>query len=689
MQPVDVETRGEVAILWIDNPPVNALGFHLRARLADTVRGLQDEAGIVGLVLASRGRVFIAGADIREFDQTPKPPSLIEVLDCFDGSGKPIVAAIDGAALGGGLEVALACDERIVTSRARLGLPEVKLGLLPGAGGTQRLPLAIGPVEALAMIADGEPRSGEAAKALGLADRLVESDELLEVAAARARALAGGSGRKRLRDVSLGPDELPALETAADELLGSRGGEPQIRAMVECVRNRFDLGFDEGMRRERQHFLRLLEGDRSKAMRHAFLAERRSAFKSTGVPAAAVRRVAVIGGGTMGSGIAMSFANAGIPATIVEADEAAAARAASRVAETYERSVRRGSLDESARAERIGRIEALVGIEAAAEADLVIEAVFEDMDVKKQVFAWLDTSARSDAVLATNTSYLDVDAIAASAGRPERVLGMHFFSPANVMKLVEVVRGKATSEAALATAVEVARRIGKIPVVVGVCHGFVGNRMLSRRSEQVDRLLLEGALPDQVDRVLADFGFRMGPCAMSDLAGLDIGWRMRRATGKAAPVADALVEAGRLGQKTRKGYYDYPDGRKAVVDGRVEMLLREVSERAGIARRAVGQQEILDRLLLPMINEGARILEEGVAARAGDIDVIWLHGYGFPRWRGGPMYHADRIGLDEVARRLSSYAEATADAALRPAPLLKQLAEEKRGFASLAPEHKE
>jgi 3-hydroxyacyl-CoA dehydrogenase len=453
--------------------------------------------------------------------------------------------------------------------------------------------------------------------------------------------------------------------------------------MVECVRNRFDLGFDEGMRRERQHFLRLLEGDRSKAMRYAFLAERRSAFKSTAAPAAEVRRIAVIGGGTMGAGIAMSFANAGIPAMIVEADEAAASRATSRVAETYDHSVRRGSLDDSARAERIGRIEVSVGIEGVAEADLVIEAVFEDMDAKKEVFAQLGTSARADAVLATNTSYLDVDAIAASAGRPERVLGMHFFSPANVMKLVEVVRGEATSESALATVIEAARRIGKIPVVVGVCHGFVGNRMLSRRSEQVDRLLLEGALPDQVDRVLVDFGFRMGPCAMSDLAGLDIGWRMRRATGKSAPVADALVEAGRLGQKTRKGYYDYPNGRKAVVDLRVEMLLREVSDRAGIARRAVGQQEILDRLLLPTINEGARILEEGLAARAGDIDVIWLHGYGFPRWQGGPMYHADRIGLDEIARRLSSYAEATGDATLRPAPLLKRLAEEKRGFASL------
>ena len=478
-----------------------------------------------------------------------------------------------------------------------------------------------------------------------------------------------------------------AFDAEAAKLAKRAATEPQVAAMIACVRNSFDLPFDQALAAERQAFLDLLQDPRSKALRHVFFAEREAA-KIAGLPPGTkpreVTRAAVLGAGTMGAGIAMCFANAGIPVRVIETDEAAMQRGIERIRATYEASVTRRSLTPEARDARMALIEGAVGLEAAKDADVIVEAVFEEMGLKKQVFATLDRVAKPGAVIASNTSYLDIDEMAAATSRPGDVLGMHFFSPANVMKLLEVVRARHTAPDALATAAEIGRKLGKVPVVVGVCFGFVGNRMLARRTQQVERLLLEGALPQQVDKALTDFGFRMGPCAMGDLAGLDIGWRIRKATGKRAPVADALVEAGRLGQKTGKGYYLYPEGARAgVPDPDVAAMIEALSAQEGVARRTLGQAEILDRLLLPMVNEGARILEDGIAARPGDIDVVWLHGYNWPAWQGGPMHWADARGLAEVAARLGAFAEASRDDSLRPAPLLLRLAAEGKTFASL------
>jgi 3-hydroxyacyl-CoA dehydrogenase len=569
---------------------------------------------------------------------------------------------------------------------AKLGLPEVKLGLLPGSGGTQRAPRLIGAAAALRLMAVGDPIDAKAAVAAGLADALAEGDL---VAAAKAHALKLAEGALP-PPVSARMDRLGSreeFEKEAAALAKRAATEPQIAACIESVRACFDLPFDQAVAKEREAFLALLPDPRSKALRHVFFAEREAA-RIPNVPAEtkprAVARAAVLGSGTMGAGIAMCFANAGIPVRVIETDEAASARGMERIRGTYEASVKRGSLKPEARDARMALIEPAVGLDAAGEADVIVEAVFEEMSLKKEVFGTLDRVAKPGAVIATNTSYLDIDEMARATSRPGDVLGMHFFSPANVMKLLEVVRGAKTSPDALATAVEVGRKLGKVSVVVGVCHGFVGNRMLARRTTQAERLLLEGAMPEEVDAALVEFGFRMGPFAMADLAGLDIGWRVRRATGKRAPVADALVEAGRLGQKTGKGFYLYPEGARAgVPDPEVAALIERVSGAEDVIRRPIPREEILDRLVLPMVNEGARILEEGIAARPGDIDVVWLHGYSWPAWRGGPMHYADARGLSDVAARLAGYAKATGDESLAPAPLLARLAAEGKGFASL------
>ncbi|MBD2749528.1 FAD-dependent oxidoreductase [Microvirga sp. BT688] len=686
MVSVEVERRDEIAIVWVDNPPVNALGVALRAGILGSLEAAVRDQAVAGIVLASRQGIFSAGADIKEFNQTPARPSLREVIEAFDASPKPIVAAINGVCYGGGLELALACDARIVTSTALLAFPEIKLGLLPGAGGTQRLPRLMRPADALKLMADGVPCTGEQSVTIGLADALAASERLVTEATAKARSLAKRSARQRLRDSVVDHRTREAFETAAAALLKAHPGEPQIEALVGVVRESYELSFDEGMRRERKSFERLLVDDRSKSLRHAFLAERESGQIPGDIDSSeliAVESVGVIGGGTMGSGIAMALAANGIPVTLIEADDPAAQRAFERIAANLANSVRRGSLSESARSENLARIKTAVDYAELGAADLVIEAAFEEIDIKRQIFAKLAAATKQNAVLATNTSYLDVDAIAEASGVAERVVGMHFFSPANIMKLVEVVRGERTSATAIATVVNVAQRLGKLPVVVGNCHGFVGNRILARRSEQLDRLLLEGATPEDVDRAFTAFGSKLGPCTMGDLAGLDISWRMRRATGRTAPVADALVEAGRLGQKTGRGYYRYAeDGRTASPDPEVTQLIETVSQTHGVKRRRIDQDEIIDRLILPMINEGARIIEEGIVARPGDIDVIWIHGYGFPRWRGGPMFYAQTRGLPNVVARLKDLAEMTGDESLRPAPLLERLAAEGKSFAS-------
>ena len=682
--PVAYADEDGIAIIRIDNPPVNALSAGVRAGLAEAVRRADADLGIVAIVIAAEGRTFIAGADITEFNKPPVPPSLPEVIDAFDAVQKPIVAAIGGAALGGGLEVALGCHARVAAPEAKLGLPEVKLGLLPGAGGTQRLPRLIGAASALKMMAEGDPVSGAEAKALGLVDELADTD-LLQQAQAKARALTGGELHRSRDAANLGPRE--DFEQAAAALLKRHADNPSVAACVEAVRAAFDLPFEHGMAQERAHFMRLLQDPRSRALRHVFFAEREAA-RIPGLPAGTaarnVERAAVIGAGTMGGGIAICFANAGIPVTLIETDQEALQRGLARVAQTYDFSVKRGSLKPEQRDARLKLIEAKVGLEGAAAADVVVEAVFEDMGLKKSVFGRLERIAKPGAVLATNTSFLDVNEIAAATRRPQDVLGMHFFSPANVMRLLEVVRGANTAPDALATAVRIGSRLGKVPVVVGVCHGFVGNRMLAARAGQVERLLLEGALPQDIDAAITGFGFRMGPCAMIDLAGLDVGWRIRKAMGQRAPVADALCEAGRFGQKTGKGYYLYAEGdRTARPDPEVAALIERIAAEHGVTRRAIGAAEIVERLIYPMVNEGARILEEGIAARPGDIDVVWLYGYGWPAWRGGPMFYADQVGLDRIATRLGEVAAQTGDESLRPAPLLRRLAAEGGGFASL------
>ena len=678
--PVTVERDGDVAVVTMNNPPVNALGLALRSGILAALDSLRGDAGVRAIVLAGTARAFSGGADITEFGRPAQDPNLRHVIAAVEDMPVPVIAAMQGVALGGGLELALGCHARAAWPGAKMGLPEVKLGLLPGAGGTQRLPRVVGVEKALAMIVTGTPIGAEEAQAAGLVDAMVDGP-YPGAAVAYARTV---TDRRRVRDRG---DKLEAaradpglIDHLAAPLLKASGAQAP-RACVESVRNAVTLPFDDGAAEERRLFEQLVTGDESRAQRHAFFAER-EAQKAPLPPGTAGRPVvkaAVVGAGTMGGGIAMCFANAGIPVTVIETEQAALDRGLARIAELYATSAKRGSITPAQAEQRRGLIRGQLGLEGAAEADIVIEAVFEEMGVKKEVFAALDRIAKPGAVLATNTSYLDIDEIAAATGRPGDVLGMHFFSPANVMKLLETVRGRQTSPEVIATAAEVGKRLGKVGVVVGNCFGFVGNRMLARRTDAAEQLLLDGASPAEVDAALQAFGFRMGPFAMSDLAGLDIGMRIRKAFGKRAPVADALCDAGRFGQKTGRGYYLY-EGRTATPDPEVDTLIAGESAKLGITRRPIAADEITERLVFPMINEGARILEEGIAARPGDIDAIWLHGYNWPAWRGGPMFYADLVGLGHIRDRLQVFHAATGSDSLKPAPLLVRLAEEGRGF---------
>jgi 3-hydroxyacyl-CoA dehydrogenase len=681
---VDLCREDEIAAVTVDNPPVNALKHEVRAGLAEALRQARESDAVKALVIACAGRTFFAGADITEFGKPPQAPSLHDVIAAIEAMSKPVVAALHGTAYGGGFELALACHFRVAVPAARVGLPEVKLGLLPGAGGTQRLPRLIGPEKALKMIVTGEPIGAAEAMADGVIDELAEGDLTAAAIAFARRVVREGRPLRLVRD----RDEKLSAEgfaDAAEALTRRLRGREAPAACVEAVRNAIILPFEEGLRREHELFRKLVAGDQSKAQRHVFFAER-EAGKVPDMPEAtkprAVTRGAVIGAGTMGGGIAMCFANAGIPVTIVETGRDLLQKGLDRVAANYRTTVSRGGLGADDMERRMGLITGVVEFDVVSGADVVIEAVFEEMDVKKRVFADLDRIAKAGALLATNTSTLDVDEIARATSRPQDVLGTHFFSPANVMRLLEIVRGRETSFDALATAIALGRRLGKVPVTVGVCYGFVGNRMLARRSVETERLLLEGALPQDVDAAVVEFGFPMGPCAMMDLAGLDVGWRIRKGRGERALIEDALCEAGHYGQKTGKGYFRYDAGsRTPLPDPEVEKIILETSSRLGVNRRPIGEAEIVERMVLPMINEGARILDEGVAARPGDIDVIWVYGYGWPVWRGGPMYYADRLGLAHIHDRLTYYADRSGDETLRPAPLLVRLAGERRGFA--------
>ncbi|MDP3408445.1 3-hydroxyacyl-CoA dehydrogenase NAD-binding domain-containing protein [Bosea sp. (in: a-proteobacteria)] len=688
METVRLARHGEIAIATIDNPPVNALGQALRADLARVIAEAGADPDVTAIVIAASGRAFIAGADISEFGKPPVAPFLPDVLDAIETCRKPVVAAIQGVALGGGLEVALACHGRVASVSASFGLPEIKLGLIPGAGGTQRLPRLIGAAQAFPLMLAGEPIAASRALSLRLVDEVVDGD-VVAAAVALARDLAARGAPERVCDRTgrLTAADREAFEAQALAATKSSGEMPNAMALIEAVRGVFTLPFAEGLAVERALFLKLVADPRSAALRHVFFAEREIA-RVPGIGAEvkprAIAKAAVIGAGTMGGGIAMCFANAGIPVTLIEQEQAQIDNGMNRVAAIYAMSVTRGSLTPEKREERLALITPAVGLAAAADADIVIEAAFEEMGVKQQIFGALDGIAKPGAILASNTSYLDIPTVAAATKRPQDVLGMHFFSPANVMKLLEVVRPEGVADDAVVTAMALGRRIGKVPVVVGNGFGFVGNRMLEARTRATERLLIAGALPHEVDAALTGFGFKMGPCAMADLAGNDIGWRSRKARGKTAAVADAICEAGWFGQKTGRGYFLYPEGaRSGQRDPEVEALIARISEEQGVTRRSLTADEILSRLLDPMVNEGARILEEGIAARPGDIDVIWLNGYNWPAWRGGPMHWADTVGLGTLVARLDAQAAETGDATLQPAPLLRRLADEGKGFADL------
>ena len=684
---VDLDRRGRIAVLTINNPPVNALSQHVRQGLRDGVTQAIADAAVGAIVITCAGRTFIAGADITEFGKPPREPGLHEVLDLIESSPKPVVAAVHGTALGGGLEVTLACHYRVGVRTARFGLPEVKLGLLPGAGGTQRLPRVVGVDKALQMIVSGDPIGADAALNHGLIDAIVDGDLTAAGVAFAEKVLSERRPLKKIRDLedalaaARGKPEVFAdfRKSVARQTRGFRAPESCIKAVEAAV----NLPFDAGLRRERELFLELMASPESKAQRYFFFAEREAAKipdVPPDTPAKEIKTAAVVGAGTMGGGIAMTFANVGIPVTVVEIAREPLERGLAVVRKNYEATASKGRLTAADVDKRMGLIRGTTDFGAIADADIVIEAVFEEMAVKKDVFAKLDKICKADAVLATNTSTLDVNEIAGATARPESVIGMHFFSPANVMKLLEVVRGAKTSKPVIATAMSVGRRIGKVPVLVGVCYGFVGNRMLHQRGKQAERLILEGALPQQVDKVLYDFGFPMGPFAMGDLAGLDVGWRIRKGRGERALIADRLCELGRFGQKTGAGYYRYEGGdRTPIPDPDVEKIILEVSREQSVQRRPISDQEILERLLYPMVNEGAKILEEKLAIRASDIDVIWVYGYGWPVYRGGPMFWADQVGLKAIKTRMLEMQHRHGDV-WQPAALLSRLADAGKAF---------
>jgi 3-hydroxyacyl-CoA dehydrogenase len=690
---VELRRDGDIAIIEVDNPPVNALRREVREGLTSLIAQARDDATVKAVVLTCAGRTFIAGADITEFDKPPPPPQSVDMTGTLDSTSKPVVAALHGTALGGGLEVALACHYRVAAPGTRVGLPEIKLGIIPGGGGTLRLPRLIGVDKALRMILNGDPIDVAQAKRDGVVDEIIEGNLTAGAVAFARRVLAENRPLRRVRDMD---DKLAAMradpkafDTLVAELSRRSRGLHAPAAAIEAMRWTLDLPFDQALAQVRQNFGRLRDGDQAKAQRYIFFAER-EAVKLPDVPAGTkpreIGRAAVIGAGTMGGGIAMCFANGGIPVTVVETGEEPLRRGLDTIAKNYRNTAARGGLTSDDVERRLALIKGTTDLSAVSDADFVVEAVFEDMDIKKKVFRDLDRLTQPSTILASNTSYLDVNVIGASTSRPQDVLGTHFFSPANVMRLLEIVRGKATAPDVLATAISVGRKLGKVPAVVGVCHGFVGNRMLRARAIEAERMLLEGALPHEVDAAITEFGFPMGPFAMGDLAGLDVSWRMRKAQGMRAEIADTLCEMGRYGQKTGRGFYRYEGGsRSPIPDPEVEQIIAAASVRLDVRRRAFERAEILERLLYPMINEGARVLEEGIATRPGDIDVIYVYGYGFPVWRGGPMYHADRIGLAVIRDRLKELAAQTGDARHQPAALLARLADEGRGFASLTP----
>lgn len=664
---VSYTLEGNLGVIRVNNPPVNALSHGVRSGMAEALTTAAEDTS-EAVVILCEGRTFIAGADITEFGKPPKPPFLPDLLAQLDNHPKLTVAAIHGTALGGGFETALSCNYRVALASAKVGLPEVKLGLLPGAGGTQRTPRLAGIATAIDLMTSGNPIPAEAALQKGLIDH-VARDNLAEEAIAYAKQLVADQAPKRQASaitLTLNESDRELISKARSNLAKKTRGESAPQRIIDCIEASAELDFDAGLKRERELFMACMEDPQSAALRHMFFAERAAAkidSIDTSVEPAQVQRVGIIGAGTMGGGIAMCFAQAGIQVTLIDMSDEAVTAGISKIKANYDISVKRGRLSQDQVEAIMSQIKSSTHFEDLADADMVIEAVFENLAVKKEVFARLDAICKADAVLASNTSYQSIDDIAAATSRPESVLGMHFFSPANVMKLLEVVKGDKNSDRVIATAMAVGKRIGKTSVLSGMCYGFIGNRMLRPYAREAALCMMEGASPAQIDAAMEQWGMAMGPLAVGDLAGLDIGYKAREQLTdeqKGDPasycVADRLVQAGRLGQKSGAGYYRYdPETRQRIADPDVDAIIDSCRQELGIAARAVSDEEIVDRLILALANEGARILEEGIAQRASDIDVVYCYGYGFPRHRGGPMHYVQARGLAWAVKRMTEF----------------------------------
>jgi 3-hydroxyacyl-CoA dehydrogenase len=696
---VQLTKDNDIAIITVNNPPVNALSPGVPEGIAEAIEQIANDPAVKAAVLIGAGKTFVAGADIKEFGKitsgkTQRGVAFVPLLRRIEDSTKPVVMAIHGQAFGGGLELAMAGHYRVAAPSALVGQPEVKLGLIPGAAGTQRLPRLAGVAKAVEMCADGNPIKAKEALSLGIVDRLIEGD-LLQGAVAFAREVSGKPAPKtRERNEKLGTTEqnAPIFAAARDAARKKARGLMAPLAAIDAVEAATKLGFDEGVEAERKLFTECLFSDQSKALIHVFFGEREVAKvpdvpKET--PVIPVNSAAVIGAGTMGGGIAMNFANAGIPVLLKETDQAALDRGVNTIRKNYDNSVKKGRFTQQQMDERMALIKPTLTYDGFEKADMVVEAVFEGMALKKQVFGELDRICKKGAVLASNTSTLSIDEIASATSRPESVIGTHFFSPANVMRLLEIVRGKASSKEVIATCMQLSKKLGKVGVLVGNCRGFVGNRMFGPYRREAQFMAEEGASVEAIDKAMYDYGMAMGPMAVGDLAGLDVGWRIRKEfkhlekPGVRQPLAeDRLCEMGRYGQKTGAGWYKYDENRRAIPDPMVEENIRKWAAEAGIRQHAVSKEEIVDRLIYALVNEGARILEEGYALRAVDIDIIYLNGYGFPAHRGGPMWYADTVGLKKVYDRISEFHQQHGEL-WTPAPLLKRLAEEDKTFAEL------
>jgi 3-hydroxyacyl-CoA dehydrogenase len=688
MSVVSYQLNGEIGVIRLNNPPVNALSVALRSGILDAVTQAQNDASLA-LVLICEGRTFIAGADISEFGKPPMLPSLSELLIVIEASQKPIIAAIHGTALGGGLETALACHYRCALPAAQVGLPEVKLGLLPGAGGTQRVPRLAGVKAALDLMTTGTPIAAAKALSIGLIDKVVAGDLLSGAVAFAKEVVAQGAELKRVRDLEVDKAGISAkffAEYRATLNKRFRGQEAPQR-IVECIEAALNTPFDAGLKEERRLFVECMQSSQSAALRHMFFAERMSS-KIKDLPKDTqlkdIKRVGIIGSGLMGGGIAMNFVNVGIPVTLLDISQEALQRGKDLVAKNYAMTVSKGKLTAELAAQRQAMITGTTDYNDLADMDLVIEAVFENLDIKKQVFAKLDEVCKQGAILASNTSYQDVNLIAQATSRSQDVIGLHFFSPANVMKLLEIVRGEETSDEVLATSMAIAKSIKKVPALSRVCYGFIGNRMLRHYAREAQLCLLEGSTPQDIDAVMQNFGMAMGPFAVGDLAGIDIGYKAREGLTEEQKgdvrtycIADALYEMGRLGQKTGAGYYQYdPKTRQRIVDPLVLEVIEAQAHKRAVVRKKISDDTILERLTFALINEGFKILEEGIAQRPSDIDVVYAFGYGFPAYRGGPMFYADSIGLDKIYQSICKFANTYGAEFWQPAALLKQLVEE-------------